>query len=53
MQSRLQRLALRHLVGNAGEPDLLLGANQTLRHGVFADQKRTRDLADGKTTDGA
>ena len=52
-QPRLQRLALRHLIGNAGEPDFLLGAQQPLRHRVFADQKRARDLRGGQPADRA
>ena len=52
-QPRLQRLALRHLIGNAGEPDFLLGAQQPLRHRLFAGEKRTRDLRGGEPADRA
>ena len=52
-QPRLQRFAFRHLVGNSGEPDFLLGADQALRHGVLADQKGARDLRGGQPADRA
>ena len=52
-QPRRQRVALRHLVGDAGEADFLLGAHQALRHRVFGREKRPRDLRGGEPADGA
>ena len=52
-QPRRQRVALRHLIGNAGEADLLLGAQQPLRHRILAREKRARDLRGGQPADGA
>ena len=48
-QPRLERLALRHLVGNAGEADLLLGAHAA-RCAIASSlaQKGARDLRRGQ-----
>ena len=43
-QPRLERIAVGHLVGNAGEPDLLLGTDEALAHRVLAHDKGPRHL---------
>jgi hypothetical protein len=50
---RLQRLAFRHLVGDAGQTDFLLGAHQALPHRLLTDQKGTRHLCRGESADRA
>ena len=50
VEPRRERLALRHFVGDAGEPDFLLGAQKALRHRLLAHQKRARHLRRGQST---
>ncbi|MHC2316297.1 hypothetical protein ACVIHC_003343 [Bradyrhizobium diazoefficiens] len=48
-----QRVAFGHLIGNAGEPDLLLGADEALRHRLLTDEERARDLRGREAANGA